>query len=204
MASIKSLTKPSARRSSPALPASVDRSRGTGSIETLEGSVLAALKAARRYRQGRQHRRGQTPEVVAESTVRMRPRGEPDRRFILSYVVDPDDTQALIFRIRPASPRDLGPEQAPMLTTQGAADRLNVSRPYVVKLVEDGTFKGVERTRAGHRRIPAAEVERVRAQMQASRRAVLHRLEIATTDLSEQELEGTRVAPKRRWIKSRG
>ena len=91
-----------------------------------------------------------------------------------------------------------------MLTTQGAADRLNVSRPYVVKLVEDGTFKGVERTRTGHRRIPAAEVERVRAQMQASRRAVLHRLEIATTDLSEQELEGTRVAPKRRWIKSRG
>ena len=93
MASVKSLAKPPARRSSPALPASPGRSGGAGAgpIETLEGSVLAALKAAQRYRQGRQHRKGQAPEVLAESTVRMRPRGEPDRRFILSYAVDPDD-----------------------------------------------------------------------------------------------------------------
>lgn len=204
MAPVKSLTKPSSRRASSALHVPAARPGGAASIETLEGSVLAALKAAQRQRQRSPSRKGQAPELLAESTVRMRPRGEPDRRFILSYAVDPDDAQALIFRIRPASARELGPEQPAMMTTQEAADRLNVSRPYIVKLVEDGAFQGVERTRAGHRRIPAEEVERVRAHMQDSRRTALNRMESATVDLRKRELEDARAASKRRWVKAGG
>ncbi|WP_369326207.1 helix-turn-helix domain-containing protein [Alcaligenes nematophilus] len=137
-----------------------------------------------------------------ERTVRMRRQGEPDRRFLLAYAVDPDDSEAVIFRVRPVSDRDLGPMRARMLSTQQAADQLNVSRPYIAKLVDEGIFQGVERTQAGHRRIPAAEVERVKQDMQASRRVTLNRLDKLTSDLRRKELDAAQTAAKRRWIKS--
>jgi len=89
-----------------------------------------------------------------------------------------------------------------MLSTQQAADRLNVSRSCIVKLVEDGVFQGVERTQAGHRRIPPTEVERIRQEMQTSRRAALDRMETLTSDLRAQELAAAHATAKRRWAKT--
>jgi excisionase family DNA binding protein len=164
-------------------------------LESPESAVLTVLKTA-------QHQR-QTKTRLHERTVRMRRKGEPDRRFLLACAIDPDDDKAVIFRIRPASERNLGPVRAPMLSTQQAADLLNVSRPYIVKLVGKGAFRGVERTQAGHRRIPSGEVERIRQEMQTSRRAALDRIETLTSDLSAQELAAARASAKRRWIKPR-
>jgi excisionase family DNA binding protein len=56
-----------------------------------------------------------------------------------------------------------------MLTTQQAADRLHVSRPYIAQLVDHGKFEGVERTQSGHRRIPAAQVGRVHEEMRRTK-----------------------------------
>jgi excisionase family DNA binding protein len=165
-------------------------------VESLESVVLTALKTAPR-RQAKATPQGQ----IYERTVRMRRQGEPDRRFFVAYAVDPDDSEAVIFRVRPVTDRDLGPARTPMLSTQQAADQLNVSRPYVVKLVEDGVFQDVERTQAGHRRIPVAEVERVRQDMQVSRRAALKHVDAITSDMRTQELDAARTAAKRRWTK---
>jgi excisionase family DNA binding protein len=172
--------------------------------ESLEGAVLAALQAAQHRRQARPAAKGHG--VLAERIVRLRSAGGLDRRFVLSYEPDPDEAGAVVFRIRPASAKAL---EAPapalaMLTTQAAADLLNVSRPYVVKLVEEGVFEGVERTRAGHRRIPAAEVDRVRENMRASRRAALDQMEVLASDLRQRELDAARVASRRRWVKPAG
>lgn len=166
-------------------------------VESLESVVLTALKTVP-PRRAKAKLQGQ----VHEHTVRMRRQGEPDRRFFVAYVADPNDSEAVIFRVRPATDRDLGPARTPMLSTQQAADQLNVSRPYVVKLVEDGVFQGVERTRAGHRRIPAAEVERVQHDMQVSRRAALKKVDALTSDLQTRELDAARTAAKRRWTKT--
>ena len=166
-------------------------------VESLESVVLTALKTTRPRRQVNAKQAAQ----VHERTVRMRRQGEPDRRFYLAYTIDPNDSDAVIFRVRPVSDLELGPTRASMLSTQQAADQLNVSRPYVVKLVDDGVFQGVERTQAGHRRIPAAEVERVRQDMRVSRRAALKRVDALTSDLRAQELDAAHKAAKRRWAK---
>lgn len=134
--------------------------------------------------------------------MRMRGAGEPDRRFLLAYELDPEDSEPVIFRVKPVSNRDLGPVRALMLTTQQAAEQLNVSRPYVVKLVDEDVFGGVERTRAGHRRIPATEVERVRQGMQTSRRTALNRMDKLTSDLQTKELDSARSTAKRNWTKN--
>lgn len=166
-------------------------------VESLESVVLTALKTV-----PRRQAKANSQDQVQERTVRMRRQGEPDRRFLVAYAIDPNDSEAVIFRIRPATSRDLGPARTPLLSTQQAADQLNVSRPYVVKLVEDGVFQGVERTQAGHRRIPAAEVARVQQAMQVSRRTALKRVDTLTSDLRQQELDEARTASKRRWVKT--
>src|SRR3546814_11245295 len=91
-----------------------------------------------------------------------------------------------------------------MVSTQQAADQLNVSRPYVVKLCEDDVFQGVERTQAGHRRIPAAAVARVQQDMRISRRAALKKADGLTSDLRAQELDTARTNAQPRWTKPAG
>lgn len=137
-------------------------------------------------------------------TVRLRPQGDIDRRLIVEVSPDPEDSRAILLRVRPATARPLPVAAAPtLLTTQEAADRLNVSRPYVVQLVDAGRFKDVVRTQAGHRRIPAAEVERVHREMRSIRRAALDDIDEATRDLRERELVAAKRKPKRRWIPGR-
>lgn len=61
-----------------------------------------------------------------------------------------------------------------MLTTQGAAERLNVSRQYVVRLVDRGRLPAVKV--GSHRRLRASDVEAFRVQRDAERDAALDRL----------------------------
>jgi excisionase family DNA binding protein len=137
--------------------------------------------------------------LLRASTVRIRPKGEIDRRFVVEYAIDPDGGSAVLFRISPASPTALPQEKPRMLTTQQAADQLNVSRPYVTRLVDQGEFVGVERTRSGHRRIPAAEVKRVGLAMRAVRRTALGEMQDLTADLRARELAAAKKRSKQRW-----
>jgi excisionase family DNA binding protein len=138
--------------------------------------------------------------LVHVETVRFRPHGLADRRLIVEYAPDPEDARSVLMRVRPASNEPLPEAEPQMLTTQQAADRLNVSRPYVARLVDDGEFEGVERTQSGHRRIPAAEVERLLQEMRSARRAALDDMAEVTKDLRARELHAAKSKSKRRWV----
>lgn len=143
----------------------------------------------------------QAPRDVASDIVRFRPRGAVDRRVRVEYITDPEHSESVLLRLTPASAADLrtAPIDEDLLSSQQAADLLNVSRPYLTKLADKDTFRGVVRTAAGHRRIPRAEVERVRAEMRDTRRAARAGMEAVTKDLRTRELEAARAKPKRRW-----
>lgn len=138
---------------------------------------------------------------VASDIVRFRPKGAIDRRIKVEYITDPDHSESVLLRLTPATAADLpaATVDEDLLSSQQAADLLNVSRPYLTKLVDEGTFGGVVRTAAGHRRIPRAEVERIRAEMRGIRRAAFDEMEAATKDLRIRELEAARAKAKRRW-----
>jgi excisionase family DNA binding protein len=138
--------------------------------------------------------------LVHVETVRFRPRGLADRRLIVEYAPDPEDARSVLMRVRPASSEPLPKAGPQMLTTQRAADRLNVSRPYVAQLADDGKFEGVERTKSGHRRIPAAEVERVHQEMRSARRAALDDMAELTKDVRARDLDVAKSKSKRRWV----
>jgi excisionase family DNA binding protein len=240
MAPVKSIVKPS-RKANASKSGDITRQGGSSRPDTLERTVLAALKAAQRYRRTHPATVRPSPKrthaviasntsghlalihldprtlaklerddqgeiaklrqqgLLAERTIRIRPQGGPDRRFLIEYAIDPHDDAAVLFRIRPVSNLELEPPLPRMLTTQEAADRLNVSRPYIAKLVDQGTFEGVVRTHAGHRRIPETEVDRVHDEMRISRQTSLQQLEALNADLRAKEHHAARTTPKRRW-----
>ena len=134
-------------------------------------------------------------------TLRFRPKGENiDRKFVVESSLDPMDNSAVILRVRPATGAEL-PEAGPKyLTTQQAAKILNVSRPYVIGLADDGTLKGVMRTGANHRRIPEAEVLRMRDVMHQQMRLGIQEIEELNVDLRQRELDAAKQAVTRRWV----
>lgn len=138
--------------------------------------------------------------LIHVETVRFRPQGLADRRLIVEYAQDPEDAHSVLMRLRPATSAPFPAPGREMLTTQEAADRLNVSRPYVTKLVDSGKFKGVERTQSGHRRIPLAEVERVHQEMRSARRAALDDMAEITQDLRARQLGEAKSKAKRRRV----
>lgn len=63
-----------------------------------------------------------------------------------------------------------------MLSTQGAADLLGISRPTLVKLLESGEIPFEQAGSRRHRRIRLADVEEYRKSARRSRRAALREL----------------------------
>lgn len=166
--------------------------------------VPTAAEQATREKMARQARalREQLAKagLVHVETVRLRPQGSVDRRLIVEVSPDPEDDSSILLRVRPATTAPLPAAGPSMLTTQEAADLLNVSRPYVAQLVDGGRFQGVQRTQSGHRRIPLVEVERVQQEMRSVRRAALDSMADATRDRRESELLAAKSKAKRRWV----
>ena len=63
-----------------------------------------------------------------------------------------------------------------LLSTQEAADRIGVSRPTLVKLLEEGEIPFEQSGQRRHRRIRLADVEAYRQRARRSRRAALRAL----------------------------
>lgn len=71
------------------------------------------------------------------------------------------------------------------LTTQQAADLLNVSRPHIVKLMDDGILKG---HKVGtHRRLYASTVQEYKHQQYIKQRRVADELTVLSDDLGLYE-----------------
>ena len=157
----------------------------------MEGAVLRALSMTRTAK-----------EIAGRDIVRFRPKGAADRRITVEYLPDPKGRGSVLMRLTPATAAELPVAEADedLLGTQEAADLLNVSRPYLTRLVDTGMFRGVVRTIAGHRRIPRTEVERVHAQMRATRHAALQDMQKATADLRAKEFQAARAKAKRYWV----
>lgn len=138
-------------------------------------------------------------------TIRLRSGKGIDRRLKVQYLADPQDPQAVFMRVHLASEAPLRApvQEVRMLTTQQAADRLNVSRPHIIKLIADGVFGKVEIRGSGHRRIAETEVERVAAAQQASRRQALGALmnDKATAHLRQKQLDAALNKTKARWTR---
>lgn len=140
--------------------------------------------------------------LIESKTIRFRRKADGiDRKFLVETSLDPLDGTSVLIRVRPISDAKIPAVHVAgrMLTTQQAAAELNVSRPYVIELVEKGSFKGVELTRGGHRRIPAIEVQRVRAEMQIGMRKGIDAIAELTKDASKREIEDATRNSTRRW-----
>ncbi|HYE29762.1 MAG TPA: helix-turn-helix domain-containing protein [Allosphingosinicella sp.] len=74
-----------------------------------------------------------------------------------------------------------------MLTTQGAAERLNVSRQYVVRLVDRGKLPAVKV--GSHRRLHASDVEAFRVRRDAERDAALDQLALISQEMGGYRLD---------------
>lgn len=79
-----------------------------------------------------------------------------------------------------------------MLTTQEAADLLNVSRPTLVRLVTDGDIPYTMRGR--HRRVMLSDVLDYRERMRRERRQTLDQM---AADAEDDDLYNTTATPKR-------
>lgn len=212
-------------RSKPASPSSAGRAARVPPATTMDAAMRRALsladrppakqaapaRAAGKSAPSKSEVRKRVSQTVAlhahllgEDIVRFRPKGGGDRRIKVEYLADPQHPGSILVRLTPASQLALPPAAAvaeDLLSTQEAADLLGVSRPYVVKLVEEGRFTGVVLTASGHRRIPRADVDRVHAEMRAARRAALDEMYRLSGDQRTKELEDALKHAKRQWVK---
>jgi len=73
------------------------------------------------------------------------------------------------------------------LTVRQAAAMLNVSCPFVMRLIGDGEFKGVRTLLSGRQRIPLAEIERVKADLSEVTRQALDSLYSLTEPIRRRQ-----------------
>ena len=73
-----------------------------------------------------------------------------------------------------------------MLTTQAAAERLNVSRQYVVRLVDQGALPSIKV--GTHRRLRLADVLAYKTQRDSDRDVALDRLAAMSEDVGGYQL----------------
>ena len=71
------------------------------------------------------------------------------------------------------------------LTTQQAADLLNVSRPHIVKLIDEGTLKGYKVGK--HRRLNAIDVQKYKHQRDVEQRDAADELTALSDELGLYE-----------------
>lgn len=183
-ATSRSRTKPPSAKSKPPQAFS---GPGTGMLpEGIDPAKLATLQSYGRKLNEGLHEQG----WMQVKTMRFPPKGENiDRKFVVESSLDPMDNSAVILRVRPATAAEL-PEPGPKyLTTEQAAKVLNVSRPYVIGLVDAGTLKDVMRTGANHRRIPESELLRMRELMHTQMSKGIEEIEELNSDLPQRELD---------------
>ncbi len=89
------------------------------------------------------------------------------------------ETSALLTRMVQLLARGDGVSVVPQdqeLTTQEAADMLNMSRQYLVRLVDRGDLRCQKKTEGGHRRLSLEDVIAYKTQQDRSRRSKLAEL----------------------------
>lgn len=150
-----------------------------------KGSIPKKASAELRSLARKQKRTLESQGLVERIVVRLRDSVYGDRKVSLDYYPDPENEGSVLIRLTPLSALNTAKRPAvgqagtapaaavQRLSSSQAAELLNVSRPYVTKLCDEGKFAGVEVTRGKHRRIPYTEVVRVREEMQGARRQAL-------------------------------
>jgi excisionase family DNA binding protein len=138
-------------------------------------------------------------ETVMSGLVTARDEDAHARRIAMMRVlVDAEDVPAMTGAISQANSRVPFPDEAEILSGEQAAMLLRVSRPYINKLLDNGTIPGVEKTESGHRRIPKDAVLRYQAQMKARQAKATESVVNASKELGlyDGELDGIPEAPK--------
>ena len=153
---------------------------------------------------------------VQTTLMRVRDKSFGDRHMVVTYYPDPELKGSVLMRLTPTTPltepstETKGPDRLSaverMLSTGEVAEQLQVSRPYVTKLVDEGKFKGVQVTEGGHRRIPGSAVLEVQKEMRKARGAGLAQVRKLSSEAIEHELAAAREDARssgRVWIKKK-
>jgi len=137
--------------------------------------------------------------LVQTTTLRLRDPELGDRRVHVEFYPDLEREGSVLLRLTPASSTAPGTSSAraedetvvgaELLSTTEAAKLLKVSRPYVVKLVDQGAFAGVQTTAGGHRRIPLAAVTAVLDKMRKTRKRAVDKVNELAAPLMQRELD---------------
>ncbi len=153
---------------------------------------------------------------VQTTLMRVRDKSFGDRHMVVTYYPDPELKGSVLMRLTPTTPltepstETKGPDRLSpaekMLSTGEVAEQLQVSRPYVTKLVDEGKFKGVQVTEGGHRRIPSSAVLEVQKEMRKARSAGLAQVRKLSSEAIEHEVAAAREDARssgRVWIKKK-
>ena len=153
--------------------AAVDLRRLAMLLETDRETALEASRAVAR--------------LTGRGAVRVEAAPISDREAPQTFVLPAPAVQLLtdmLVHLGAGKPVTVIPEHAE-LTTQQAADFLNVSRPWIVKLIERGELP--HRMVGTHRRVLFFDLRAYKERMNASRRAALDHLAAETQKMGDDE-----------------
>jgi excisionase family DNA binding protein len=153
--------------------AAVDLRRLAMLLETDRETALEASRAVAR--------------LTGRGAVRVEAAPISDREAPQTFVLPAPAVQLLtdmLVHLGAGTPVTVIPEHAE-LTTQQAADFLNVSRPWIVKLIERGELP--HRMVGTHRRVLFFDLRAYKERRNASRRAALDHLAAETQKMGDDE-----------------